>query len=1116
MNRELRDAAIRERALDRRASYIVQAPAGSGKTGLLIQRFLTLLGAADEPEEVLAITFTRRAAAEMRQRIRTALEGAAAGAAEDDTYAARTREFAQAALERSRARGWGLIDNPRRIRVRTIDSLCEELIRDHSPPDGPGGWRRTVHDAEEHYRVAVERLICREGEGLERVLRHLDNDLPKLEQHLVAMLARRDQWLPPLRRLGPGERRARLEAALGAAVTAELGRAAERFPATLAREILPLARYAGANLARSEPDSCVAALVELVALPPAVPEGLRAWRGLAELLVTGNETWRKQVNIGCGFPPGAGAERAEAQARKAEITQLIAQVAGDPENDGLREALALVRSLPDPCYTEEQWLLIADLLRLMHEGVAELELVFREREEADHPAAALGALRVLEEGRAGHGVRHLLVDEFQDTSSIQIALIEALFTGSDGSDGRTLFLVGDPMQSIYGFREAEVGHFLAAFRGRLGSVRLTSLRLESNFRSDPVIVDAVNRIFAAGFPEADIDRGAVSYAPFAAAPKEKREGGAAYGCRGFATADQTVEAEQVLAQVREAQAAGTREIAILVRNRTHAPVVLRLLREAGLAVRAVEFEPLAARPVVRDLRALVLALLEPADRAAWLTILRATWCGLELCDLAAIAAEPVELISEALRTEAVLSALTPDGRTRAERVAAALEDARRERERGSLRRSVAALWGELRGPAAADAIARADAETFLDLLSELEERGEPPSIERLDRRLERLYGRAAQDSGAVQVMTIHGAKGLEFDCVIVAGMGRFAKADAARLVFWQERLRPSGEVDLLLGPIRSSHGKAKDPIYELLARYDRERTRNERGRLLYVACTRARRRLHLFGHVGLRAGRPEPDSRSPLAAIWRGLANELVPTLAPPPAGEVPAVPRPVQPPIRRLASGWSAPPLLPAAGNVVRASEAATVSAGGDSDRAERRPGSDGTAPATRAIGSALHRLLDRIAREGIERWDDVRLARTRRAIAARLAESGVAEDALDAAAADVLAMASSALADPTGRWILSAHERGESEMAVTALLDGELVEGRIDRTFVSDGVRWIVDYKSARHEGGALESFLDAECERYRGQLDAYKRLLAGFEEGLPVRAGLYFPRYARFREV
>src|SRR5664279_436200 len=122
------DAASRRRALEM-ASFIVEAPAGAGKTELLTQRYLKLLSLVREPEEIVAITFTNKAAAEMRVRVLQSLQDAATDVPIDEAHKATTRELALAALAQSKKMAWDLLAQPNRLRINTIDALCSMLAR---------------------------------------------------------------------------------------------------------------------------------------------------------------------------------------------------------------------------------------------------------------------------------------------------------------------------------------------------------------------------------------------------------------------------------------------------------------------------------------------------------------------------------------------------------------------------------------------------------------------------------------------------------------------------------------------------------------------------------------------------------------------------------------------------------------------------------------------------------------------------------------------------------------------------------------------------------------------------------------------------------------------------
>ena len=152
-----KDIDARVRALDITRSCLVQAPAGSGKTELLIQRFLALLAHVERPEAIVATTFTRKAAAEMRERIVAALRDAGRTDARPPAsdHDALTQRLARAALEHARQRGWRLLEQPARLRIVTIDALAAALARQAPLAANLGALPRFVDDAQALYRDAA-------------------------------------------------------------------------------------------------------------------------------------------------------------------------------------------------------------------------------------------------------------------------------------------------------------------------------------------------------------------------------------------------------------------------------------------------------------------------------------------------------------------------------------------------------------------------------------------------------------------------------------------------------------------------------------------------------------------------------------------------------------------------------------------------------------------------------------------------------------------------------------------------------------------------------------------------------------------------------------------------
>jgi ATP-dependent helicase/nuclease subunit A len=162
------------------------------------------------------------------------------------------------------------------------------------------------------------------------------------------------------------------------------------------------------------------------------------------------------------------------------------------------------------------------------------------------------------------------------------------------------------------------------------------------------------------------------------------------------------------------------------------------------------------------------------------------------------------------------------------------------------------------------------------------------------------------------------------------------------------------------------------------------------------------------------------------------------------------------------------------------------------------------------------VHRALMEISRDGVGAWDAARLERRRSAWRAMLAGLGIPQQELAGALERVTDALVKVIADERGRWLLDpAHACARSEFSLTGVDDGALVNVVVDRSFVDpEGVRWIVDYKSGRHEGGDMRAFLDREQQRYREQLQRYARLMSAMESR-PIRLGLYFPSLGGWRE-
>jgi len=1103
------DADARAQALDCTQSFIVRAPAGSGKTELLTQRVLALLAEADVPEEVVAITFTRKAAAEMKDRLLQAFEHVAAGRPSPaEPHHARTIDLARRALVRDRELGWELAANPARLRVQTIDALSLWLVRQVPITTRFAVITQVTEQAEPLYSAAANATLSlidseeARASGLahhiERLLTHLDNDWIRAHRLLSGMLARRDQWLRHVGHLD----RAALEAPMQNACAQQMERVCAAMTGVDVQELIALARYAAGSLPN---DSRLSPCAELDDLPAASHERLDAWRGLAALLLTNEGSWRAKITKTEGFPAFASAAPYK--------QRIIALIDSLRSNEALREALHALRALPAPRFTEPQWAVLESIVALLPRAAAELMVVFGEQGESDFVQLTHAAVDALAGGETDIAqaldarIRHLLIDEFQDTSITQFELIARLVGDWRPGDGRTLFVVGDPMQSIYRFREAEVGLFLQTWNDGLASLPLTRLRLSRNFRSSPQLVDWVNTAFVRVLAEeSDIASGAVMFEP-SVASQSCGNGSAAVTFNALLDASPKDEADRVVQLVQRIRSADpAASIALLARARPHLAQIVPALRKAGLRFNAVELELLLARPLIGDLLALTRVLEHLADKVAWLAVLRAPWCGLTLADLAGVAEGAANAsVWQRVCDPACRAQLSADGQQRLARVAQVFERALEWRGRVPLTERVRETWWLLGGPACISTAAdHADAESFFDHLVRHEERTRGLiDVDAFETSLVRLY--AAPDSHAddrLQVMTIHKAKGLEFDYVIVPGVDRVTMTDDAQLMQWLERPTPVnagvGPGELLLSPIYPADAdKKNDSIYCWVERLQQQRQRNEDGRLLYVAATRARKQLHWVACVPVVDDTVSPRDNSLLQRLLPAVEDECALAMA---ARTVPSQTESTNPApgsgydqsLRRLPVGWTFPAAPPA------------IVWHGDSPSVQEPAIEFSWAGETaRRVGVVVHRWLQRIADDALHNWDDKRVRSIAPHIERELAAAGISGNGLVAAGRRVVHALTSALSDPRARWLLGPHSDAGNELRFSMQTRSGIKRIVLDRTFVENGARWIIDYKTGTHQGADVEGFLDRERLRYGGQLELYARALGG-----GAQLGLYFP--------
>ena len=1063
MAREPADAAARRRAIDPTRSFIVKAPAGSGKTRLLVDRYLRLLTRVEHPEEILAITFTIKAAAEMRSRILDAI-------AADPTIRAIDAR-----------RGWDLNNRPDRLKVQTIDSFAFGLAR-RLPLASGTPFQGVVENGAPLYEEAARRVLQRifpddaDGQRVADFVALLDNDAARARAFIAEALGKRDQWV--------------------AAVSA-VARSPARVAASVAAGVTELRRNATASL-ESAIDPALRAQLTTVGELLAGKRGVEwpglgdpaAWQLLADALLTANGTLRKRFAKRDGFSDYTARELALVKAVGAPLTAA-----------GLVASLHASRGLPAegaPAGSQSDLYAIAAALAF---AVVDLAATFEARNTMDFSEATVAANRALAEGDAptelalalDYRIRHILVDEFQDTSLGQHRMLVALTRGWTPDGANTFFAVGDPMQSIYRFRNADLRLFLETARNGLEDVRTESLSLESNFRSAKPLVTWCNAAFRGMFgAETDPIRGAVG---FAAAHAENHADGEVRTvvCEAPAHAQGRRQGEVVAARISELQRAGGR-IAILARTRAALRDILPVLREQDIQWQGSDVELLADEPVVRDLCSLAIALHDPADRLAWLALCRSPLVGLELVDLERVAGamQPGEGLPECD------GALSADGGARLRRCLTAL---RAQQRSAPPRARIERVWFALGGPDAYQSpSAMPNAARFFELLDAAPAMVRQPAA--LRRELDRLFAaNAVSDQGEddgnhpVEVMTIHKAKGLEFDHVIVPGMEQAAPEREQPLLLW----RREGD-HLLIAP--RSH-RQPGSLYRWLLQEEREHDRNESKRLFYVAATRATRTLTLVG--ALASAEELPPRGSFLSLIWPHARDAVDFRHAPEATADPPARAHVLS----RLPSGYRFQPAVqlppvaprrppqPAASDGQRTMPSSEAATGGDRQR---------------VLDELARRELKWIAERG-RRPADIDLAARARVWGRWLASRALPPPTRAWIEAELGRQIAGVLADADGRWLLFRDPPGLCETSFTVMDGGAPTKAVADRTFVADGERWIVHYKTDAAARGD-EAAIAALRQRHAPQLARYARIFQA--EGAPPRVALYLTALPRLVEL
>ena len=1145
---QILDQAARDKAQDPTRSCIVQAPAGSGKTTLLAERYLRLLTTVRQPEAILAITFTRKAAAEMRERVLKELADSSS-------------EIGNAATTHATAEGWQLDKYPSRLRIQTIDSFATNLVK-QLPITSPLQQTNICAHPEDCYHQAVARVLRRITQDQPddsaviagELLGNFFGNNVQVHNLLVTMLRRREQWqFMLMERLSSANGNELIEA-ISEGIEALQEQALRDLDQTLTlplrQKLQSLAAYACDNL----PDQRTFDALD----------AFEQWRFVADnLLLTatssiGKPQLRKKVDKRQGFPKGTP------NPKKDELHALLADMAENADTHRqLISSFATLRMLPGLDAGELDQNRLALVGAVLFNCVTELNELFNERGEVDFNQITIAAITALGTPDApsdlalslDYRINHLLIDEFQDTSRAQHELFSRLIREWTPDDGNTFFAVGDPMQSIYRFRNAEVSLFLEVCEQGMADLPLEHLRLTTNFRSSDPMIGWFNQVFSSLLGDTDDPTlGAISYAG-ATSPRKSLEPLDQDQLLGplKLSASISEQNDQVVAHIKQlAEETNHSNIAILLRNRAPVGPLVKALEAANIPWQGTDLHALGNTAIVSDAVNLARTLVDPGDRVSTFALLRSPLVGLSLVDLSGIARAlehaavntNESATSEAqahafalgglsplfyLRSDQMASRLSNDAVARVQRLQSIAAPILQRRLTLAPRELIETLWLHLGGPKAYPEGTHKHVMRLFDVI----EAGHPRQLEpwQLERDIEKLY--AEDDSSGVQILTVHKSKGLQYEHVLVPNLQSRDRPDESQLLMSREA--STGYLMACRMPGDHKADEKARSLYHWLREEEKQRAKNEVKRLLYVAATRAERSLVLFGTLF--------DNKSP----W---SNSLLGALAPvfgelwqdlPAAEDKDDEPKeePVDLKIDALPATLAAPVLDPPEVSLPsRARRTALRRVGPELDDPELLFANERRAAILR--GNLTHQMLCNLTRAISE--SAATEATSMKAVSALIERerplwrqqamanglgTTLAEEVANTTADGITRVVNSEL----GRWCaLDQQADSQAELPLTLWENSGPIKLVIDRTFVTSKreesaerdrrTRWIIDYKTAQPgddlDDEKLTHWLQAELERYRPQLAGYARALQAMHPHQSLRTGLYFTALDEFWEL
>ncbi|MBD3587237.1 UvrD-helicase domain-containing protein [Salinimonas sp. HHU 13199] len=1090
---------------------LLDASAGTGKTSELVKRTLQAYLAVSTPDQVLDLTFTNKAASEMRQRIISELKNADLETFVESTHEKEMRSLATKVLARDKALGWDILKNPNQLEIKTFDSLCSSIVSQVPLTSKVGGAAVVADNPTSIYKLAADELLrdykkdCAWSSNVRRLLQHVNHNFETASSMLVELLGSRDQWLPIiLEAKNTAERRAALEKnnlKLLNVIFTPFIRACKEIES----EIIQVIEYAYSNAVEPLREA-LKPLVGVSILPETVSNhsDLTIYQSLLDYFVSksGRPSFYKKLNKTKGFPAITAFKESEQKSIAEMHNENAKEVIQYLQDSNLQMWLPAMCKANDYRFCEQEWELLDSLISLLPLLAARLLLVFKNTGRIDFVQMAASASAALGEIdsptnlalKLDNKYKHILVDEFQDCNLTQVELLTKLTFGWEKGDGRSMFLVGDKKQSIYMFRGSNVSVFsLVAING-INEIKFNVRRLENNFRSQACLVGWINDVFEPAFGCCeDIVTGATRFHP-SFARKAPLEGSPVevelFDERGGLVTEASYICQQI-DLIKEMDPAAS--IAVLARTRNDLSAITEAFRDNDVGHRAVDIHKLSRQASIIDLTVLTRSVSHVADRTAWIGLLRSPMVGLSIGELELVVkgergyVTPGELIIDLLQNDTIISQLQKGSQTRIKKLLRVIEQSIGQLERKTLSDIVKGAYYELNGLSTLKSEAELkNIDAFFKMLRKFDSNGF--ELELFENEIDRLYAIDQKSTGSVSIMTIHKAKGLEFDYVFVPGSHKSIRGDTARLIDSDTLLSSNGLPTPVVAPSTET-GVKESRINEMIRGFSKVKKSLEAVRTAYVALTRAKKKMFITGLADPKKEELRFAGTSILAIINNRLPEGLT-------VGQGGEMSSSDTRPKRTIIANVITPPLPE--NNVLAQYRGLTNVCN------EVLPEFDWCRDINRCTGVVLHQALEDMAKHGIDSYFKGGIEHKRAKYSSQFKQLGLNVRLIHKAIQKLEHQLSYLQKDDTIYWLLQPRPSSETEVGFILKDGGKRKLKRIDHTFVDDGVRYFFDFKTSEpNPGEGTSKFVARMLSQYERKMKQYRQC---FPNEKYVRGGLY----------